>query len=374
MTPVSSILSGVDTGVKLKYRPEKRWIKDCNVIQASKKANINDVARLAGVSKKTVSRVINDSPQVTEKTRAKVELVIKQLNYAPDPQARGLASQKSFLWGLVYDNPNASYISDIQQGVLDFCRTRGYELVVHPCDYDSPDLLSGLNRFITRLKVDGVIVLPPVSENGELADMLARSNCQHVRILSVEQDKPGNMVRSDDRLGATLIANHLAGLGHTEIGLILGPEHSKSAQERHDGFIAALAKRNITLKENHVVRGAYTYESGLACASKLLRSKTPPTAIFASNDEMALGALVAASKLGIVVPGQLSVVGYDDEPHASKLSPSLTTVNQDLTNIGLLAAEKMFALCKNDVKTANEVASIVNPKLIVRDSTAAAPV
>src|SRR5690242_7654013 len=127
-----------------------------------RRPTINDIARLANVSKKTVSRVINQSPFVKDETRAKIDAVIQQIGYAPDPQARGLAFRRSFLIGLVYDNPNAQYIVNAQEGVLDALRGSEFELVVHPCDRLSEDFVAGVRRFVERQKLHGVILLPPV--------------------------------------------------------------------------------------------------------------------------------------------------------------------------------------------------------------------
>lgn len=338
----------------------------------NRKSTINDVARLAEVSKKTVSRVINKSPKVSDRTREKVEKVVAELNYSPDPQARGLAFRKSFLLGLVYDNPNPSYVAAIQEGVLGYCRDEGYELVVHPCDRLSSKLLDDISRFIERLKLDGVVLLPPISENPEVIALLQESTCQYVRILSVQLDDPAHLVQSNDRIAVEKIANHLMDLGHREFGFIHGPKDSQSAKERYEGFINALATRDLTMDKKRVTWGDYTFDSGLACAEELLSSQPGPTAIFASNDEMALGVLVTAAKLGMKVPLDLSVVGFDDEPHASKLYPSLTTVNQHVHEMGQLAAEKLLALCRKDHDWASEVKTVVTPNLVVRESTAQA--
>jgi len=136
------------------------------------RATINDIARLAGVSKKTVSRVINQSPFVKGETRARIDAVIQQIGYTPDPQARGLAFRRSFLIGMVYDNPNAQYIVNSQEGVLDALRGSGFELVVHPCDRLSEDFIQGVRRFVERQKLHGVILLPPISEDQALARTL----------------------------------------------------------------------------------------------------------------------------------------------------------------------------------------------------------
>lgn len=338
--------------------------------EPAKKATINDVARIAEVSKKTVSRIINQSPGVSTKTRDHVLAVIKELNYSPDPQARGLASKKSYILGLVYDNPNASFVSDIQHGVLSRCREQGYELVVHPCDMQSQEIINDVKQFVERLKLDGVILLPPLSESSELVTMLKKSNSQYVRILSVSIDQPEHMIVSSDRQAVKEIAEHLSELGHNDIACILGPHGHKSTEERFEGFKDGLAETGIKLNDDLTIQGGYTFESGLQCAKQLLSQPVKPTAIFACNDAMAMGVIVAASQLGIKIPEQLSVVGFDDEPHASRIWPALTTVNKQATKMGQLAAEKLVMLCSKNIEQASSIQSLVVPKLVIRQSTA----
>src|SRR5215475_10196962 len=158
-----------------------------------RRATINDIARLANVSKKTVSRVINQSPFVKEETRAKIDAVIQKIGYHPDPQARGLAFRRSFLIGLVYDNPNAQYIVNIQDGALDALRGSGFELVVHPCDRRSDDFVLGVRRFVERQKLHGVILLPPVSDDQALTKALQEVDCAYVRVASVKLDSAHHM-------------------------------------------------------------------------------------------------------------------------------------------------------------------------------------
>jgi LacI family transcriptional regulator len=341
------------------------------VIKKEKKATINDVAKLSGVSKKTVSRIINNSPNVRADTRAKVEKIIKVLNYFPDPQARGLASQKSFLLGLIYDNPNASYIAEFQQGVLDHCRSQGYELVVHPCDRNSINLVGELASFIGRLKLDGVVILPPLSANAQLAELIEKSGCHCIRILPAASEEQAHIVQSNDHHGVKEIAELLVKLGHTEIGFIHGPRDYLSAVERYVGFEQSLLNLGVSLPSQRVVYGEYTFESGVACAEVLLARQPRPTAIFASNDEMALGVILTAANMKIKIPDDLSVIGYDDEPHASKIFPSLTTVNQNVREMGKLAATKLVTLCQGNTKEAEPTEHSVMPILIQRQSTSA---
>src|SRR3954471_15458570 len=166
-------------------------------IKPGRNATINDIARLASVSKKTVSRVINQSPLVQDATRARIQAVIDKFGYVPDPQARGLAFRKSFLIGLVYDNPNAQYIVNMMEGALEAVRNTEYEVVVHPCDRKNPDFIAGVRRFVERQKLRGVILLPPVSENDELTRALTAADCAYVRITYAQLDDPARMVISN---------------------------------------------------------------------------------------------------------------------------------------------------------------------------------
>ena len=334
-----------------------------------KKPTINDVARLANVSKKTVSRVINDSLQVAPATRENVQNVIKELRYAPDPQARGLSTKRSYLIGLVYDNPNALYISDIQKGVLAACDGTSYELVMHPGDFTSGQLVNDINFFVSRARLDGVILLSPISQLDNLALSLKNSNCNYVRISPKEIDRQDRVVVSCDRRGAALMAEHLIGLGHSDIGFILGPQSNLSSKEKYDGFRGVMEKYGLPIRKRFIVRGENTFESGVATSRQLLEGRTKPTAIFASNDVMALGVIKTARKLGVRIPGELSVAGYDDSAFATVVWPDLTTVHQPVELMGELAGRKLIArLASRDTTRIEDV--FVEPSLIVRNSTA----
>ena len=333
-----------------------------------KRATINDVARLAGVSKKTVSRVINDSPSVQQETRERIEAVIKQTGYVPDPQARGLAFRRSFLIGLIYDNPNPQYVVNMQLGLLDAMRGSGFELVVHPCDRASPPLVDDIRNFIERQKLYGVVLTPSVSEDERIAEMLREIDCAYIRIASVALDAPGRMIETQDRLGGLAAARHLAELGHRRIGFISGVSTFRSSHERRSGLEEGLAEHGLTLDPAMVAVGAYTFESGHDCARALLSLPDRPTAIFAGNDEMAAGALHAARELGLSVPGDVSIVGYDDFQIASRVWPPLTTVHTPTRRIGQMAAEKLMG--KEMAEPAPEDRL---PTIVVRQSSGPPP-
>ncbi|MBU0913797.1 MAG: LacI family DNA-binding transcriptional regulator [Gammaproteobacteria bacterium] len=337
-----------------------------------KSSTINDVARLAGVSKRTVSRVINGSLSVGDSTRVRVEKIIAELNYSPNTQARGLASSRSYLLGLIYDNPDALYLDDVQRGVLEICSTLGYELVVHPCRYRSETLVQDCLNFINRSKLDGVIVLPPVSELESLAEALKNAGRPYVRLTSVVIDEPQHIVVSDDRSAAAEMARYFAQLGHQDIAFISGPQRYKSSTERMEGFKLGLSAYGIALKAERIMEGNNTYETGIECARSLLSQTPLPTAIFANNDQMAAGVLKVAHQMGIAIPQQLSVAGFDDNLLASRVIPALTTIKRPVRQMAQLATTKMIMVIEQNDKAAQQVAAKVAPTLVVRESTAQA--
>lgn len=337
-----------------------------------KSSTINDVARLAGVSKRTVSRVINGSLSVGDSTRVRVEKIIAELNYSPNTQARGLASSRSYLLGLIYDNPDALYLDDVQRGVLEICSTLGYELVVHPCRYRSETLVQDCLNFINRSKLDGVIVLPPVSELESLAEALKNAGRPYVRLTSVAIDEPQHIVVSDDRAAAAEMARYFAQLGHQDIAFISGPQRYKSSTERMEGFKLGLSAYGITLNAERIMEGNNTYETGIECARSLLSQTPLPTAIFANNDQMAAGVLKVAHQMGIAIPEQLSVAGFDDNLLASRVIPALTTIRRPVRQMAQLATTKMIMVIEQNDKAAQQVAAKVAPTLVVRESTAQA--
>jgi len=332
------------------------------------KSTINDVARLAGVSKKTVSRVINDSPLVRPDTRDKVLALMQQMGYAPDPQARGLAFRRSFLIGLVFDNPTAQYIVNMQYGALDALRDSGFELVVHPCDSKSEGYIEGIKRFAQQQKLWGVILIPRVSEDQALADALKEIGCRYVRIASIPLDEPARMLLTHDRLAGAEVANYLESLGHRRFGLITGPKRYRSSIERGGGFIEGLARRGISLPPDCIYEGGYTFESGVAGAERLLLRDPRPTAIFACNDEMAAGVYKAALRMGLSIPGDLSVAGYDDSPLASQLWPALTTIHLPIRDLGRQAATMLLSSDPPPRGPRPAPLMAITPHLSVRDS------
>lgn len=349
------------TGVETAQAPEGEF--------GRKKSTINDIARLAGVSKKTVSRVINDSPFVKEETRVKIKSIIQELGFAPDPQARGLAFRRSFLIGMIYDNPTPQYVVNMMQGILAALYGSPFELVIRPCNRMLPNFLHDMQSFVERQKLSGVVLPPSVSEDEKVVQILRDIRCPYARIAAVSLDDPDVMVVTHDSQGAAAAAHYLADLGHCVIAHISGPSSFLSAHERRKGFMAGLAECGVDLKPLYDREGGYTFESGLAAAEMLLSLHPMPTAIFTGNDEMAAGVYMAARNRGMEIPRDLSVIGFDDSPIASRMWPLLTSVRLPIHEMGRMAAEKIIrGRLEKEVQPIGRTEII--PSLIIRGSTA----
>lgn len=338
---------------------------------ARHRCTIGDIARLAGISKRTVSRVINGNPHVSPEVQQRVEALIREHGFVPNADARALATKRSALIGMIYDNANAEYIVNLQRGVLDILTDRGVGLVVHRVDHSAPDYVDELRAFVRRQKLIGAIVPPSLSEDDRFASMLIAEGCDSVRIAAVPFDRGARMVITHDYLGGRVAARHLVKLGHRVFGYIAGPPHFRSSRERRRGFEDGLAEAGLVLDASRAKTGAYTYESGVVCGHELLAMAVRPTAIFAGNDEMACGVYAAARERGLNIPVDLSVVGYDDSPVAQVLLPALTTVLLPTREMGRAAAQMLLTSLESG--PSNQAVAFA-PVLVERQSASRPPV
>ena len=335
---------------------------------------IEDVARLAGVSAMTVSRVINKKKNVREETRLIVLETIEQLNYSPNSAARNLAAGEATHIGLLYSNPSAAYLSQFLVGALHGARRAGCHLVIEDCELeDGAELSNAAHRFSTA-EVDGVILPPPLSESVPVLTELARSATPVVTIAMGRQFPNPLNVRIDDFAAAQEMTEYLIRLGHRRIGLIKGhPDHIATI-ERERGYLAAMADAGLS-DEVRTTQGYFTYRSGLSAAEELLDLQRPPTAIFASNDDMAAAAVSVAHRRGMDVPGDLSIVGFDDTAPATTLWPELTTVRQPVAAM----AEAALDLLLRDLRdrrrglAPGQSERVLEHELIIRESAGPPP-
>jgi len=336
---------------------------------------INDVARQAGVSMKTVSRVINNEPTVKKETFDRVTAAVKALNYQPNHAARNLAGTRSYSIAFVYDNPNAYYVIDMQNGILSECRRQGYELLIHPYNHQSENIAEELTNLVRHSRVSGLVLTPPFSEMPLVCKTLESIGINFVRIISgTEKGKHAHTcIFVDDHAAAYNLTQHLIELGHQRIGFLCGGEEHRSTPERRQGYEAALADNQIKVDKKLVLEGEYSFDSGVKGAKKLLSRKDAPTAIFASNDEMAAGALFAARLMGVSVPEQVSIVGFEDSPFSRQTWPQLTTAHQPNKLIAQQATGLLISKIREQMHPNAKQAPTQRhfiPELVVRESSA----
>ncbi|GGX62661.1 LacI family transcriptional regulator [Litorimonas cladophorae] len=311
------------------------------------KATITDVAKKAGVSMKTVSRVLNNEPNVAEKTRAHVKAIAAELRYTPNLAARGLATSKSYLIALIYDNPSINYISHIQRGAIDACREAGYHLVVEPLYLEKvksrAEKADAMRMVLEKLPVDGVILTPPLCDSQGVLQTLSELRIKCVRVAPRNRGQQP-FVGMDDDTAAYQMTQYLLEQGHKRIGFIKGHVGHAATDMRYDGYCRAIESGGLSVSEQLVFQGDFSFESGVVQAKKLLELPVSerPTAIFASNDDMAAAVISVASQMGLDVPADLSVCGFDDTPLARNLSPALTTVRQPIYKMGFKAAQQLI--------------------------------
>jgi LacI family transcriptional regulator len=342
------------------------------VINPRKPPTINDVAALAGTSKRTVSRVLNRSSKVNEATRARVQEVIEKLNYAPNRQARGLAAKRSYLLGLIYDAPTL-FINDIQKGILSVCGDAGYELVVHACHVESDQMVDNVMRFVTQAKLDGVIILPPISDFNELAVNLDKAGSNYVRVTSELEGDAWKLVVTDYLPAIAEMTRHLVDFGHRDMAFISGPRTNASSQKRQEMFVQSLAGHGLELSPDMIIEGAFTYDSGVKAAEKLLSREHRPTAIFAANDEMAFGVMNVAYHMGLRIPDDLSLVGFDGTSFSTFVVPPLTTIVRQTDVMSRLGTQKLLAQIEQGQDEASALETMVSTRFIPRESTGPAP-
>lgn len=332
-------------------------------------STINDVARLANVSKKTVSRVINKSSLLSDKTRAHVEQVIADIGYVPNPQARALALRHNFIIAVIHDNPNAQFLVSVQNGMLEGIKGSDFGLMVQPVNRNSPTIADEIRVFLERHRPYGVLLLPPISDNDELAKLCESYGTRYVRMASIELDKPEHIVRSNDRDAVEDAVSYLIAQGHKNIALIEGPKGFISAAERRAGYEQAMAKAKLPVTKDMIVAGAYTFESGYEAGVSIFSADKRPSAIFVANDEMAIGVMLAARERNIEIPADLSIIGFDDTPLSSHVWPPLTTVRWPINEMAKSAAERLIAEKQNIPKKD----AFLSSSLIKRGSVAKFP-
>lgn len=326
------------------------------------RANIKDVSRAAGVSIKTVSRVINNERYVRPATRARVEEAMRTLGFQPSQAARALAGGRSFQIALVCSNPGPYYLHGLIAGLRGRCAAEGVRLIVHAYEVEADELGADVLTFFRQMGFDGAILTPPIVDSEAVLDELDRAGTPYVRISPGVQLERSASVAIDNEGAARAMTRRLIALGHRRIGFVVGHRSYAVSNQRLAGYLDALREAGVALDLGLVQQGWFDFGSGRAAAEALLGLPEPPTAIFASSDDMAAGVLSVAHQRRIRVPDELSIAGFDDTDLAKLVWPALTTMRQPIRAMAERAAELLFT------GTAEQV--VLPSELIARASTA----
>lgn len=332
---------------------------------ATKRTTIIDVAERAGVSWKTVSRVVNGEPNVSSKTNARVTAAIAELGYVPDMAARSLAGSRTFTIGILFDNPSPNYTMKVQTGAYQACREHGFHLLIENLDSAGGDVTRQMQIILVNTRVDGFLLTPPLTECGPVMDVLEARGIPYARIAPVSFPGRSPAYSIDDAAAAGEIARHLWALGHRRFGLVTGPRDHGAAGTRRMGFLSALAELGHADSIGEAY-GGFLFETGIEAGRSLLAQPDPPTAIFAMNDDSAAGVMSAAAQLGLRVPQDVAVAGFDDSWVAKSVWPYLTTVYQPITE---MAHQATTLLIERDAASGGNGDHLLDYALVVRDST-----
>lgn len=325
------------------------------------KVSIFDVAKKSGLSVVTVSRVLNGAESVREKNRQKVLDVIKELDYRPNAAARSLARGKTGIIGLIVTTLQDSFFDAVVKELNEVLALHGYFLAVSVSTGIGSD---GNHYLIQEDRVDGLFLLSPMEEDSYVTE-LKRRNIPYVLIDNQQPENDAFSVTIDNFKGGYAATSHLLDLGHTSIAHLCGHETFRSTRERRNGFLEALQEKGLTPFE--MVYGDFEIEFGYETCRKWLRDGSLPSAVFAGDDNIALGVINALMEAGIGVPEQVAIVGYDDQYIASQLRPHLTTVRQPADRIGLAAADMLLKRIDGSMKRGSSIK--IDPELIIREST-----
>lgn len=332
---------------------------------------MHEVARHVGVSPMTVSRVLSGDAKVRSETRERVQAAIAKLGYSPNIAARNLARAATVHIGLLYNNPSAAYMNELLVGVLEQSSHAGCQVLLEKCG--SRNERSVIEKLL-RDGVSGIILPPPLSDSKTALETVRAARVPFIAVATGRPAADGLSVRINDFEAAAAMTRHLLSLGHRNIGFIVGAPNQTASGERYAGFAAALAEGGLAPRAEWVKQGQFTYRSGLLATEQLLSGSRRPSAIFASNDDMAAAAIAVAHRLHLDVPRDLTIVGFDDTPLATTIWPALTTIRQPVAAMARKAIEMLLdeIRLRRSGSTLGPRQQIVNFSLIKRESSAAA--
>jgi len=341
---------------------------------AARAPTIDDVAALAGVGRATVSRALNDQANVSAKMRARVMAAVEALDYRVNAQARSLASRSSNALALINctafeAEPNSYYFAALELGGLRAAAVAGFELSTFNVDVNDPRRTDKVIELFESGRCAGLILAPPLSDDARLAARLVEHGCPAICVspsAEVRAILPG--VGFDEEAAGREIAQHVVAQGHRRFGYMLGIEGHLSAEKRFAGFLQALRDGGLGADAVVTLRGDFSFRSGVELAQQLFDAGSGPTAIVCANDDMAVGAMFTAHRMNLSIPGDVSIVGFDDAPISGHIWPPLTTVHQPIRRIAARAVERLVETLLRGPATETPRFDEIDYHLVLRES------
>nr|WP_042846833.1 MULTISPECIES: ribose operon transcriptional repressor RbsR [Providencia] len=326
---------------------------------------MKDVARLAGVSTSTVSHVINQNRYVSESITLRVKNAIEELNYAPSALARSLKMNRTNTIGMLLTTSNNPFYAEVVRGVERSCYERGYSLILCNTEGDLQRMNHSLETLLQK-RVDGLLIMC-TEVQGPSKDVFTRYPSVPTVMMDWSPfDLVGDVIQDNSFLGGEIATRYLIDSGFTRIACIAGPQDKSPARARYQGFIQAMEQAKIEVNEDYIIFSDFEFAGGFESMNKLLELSTPPQAIFAGNDAMAVGAYQAIFQKGIKVPDDISIIGYDDIDLSPYMIPPLTTIHQPKDKLGKQAVDQLIYRMDNPEADASVL--VLTPELIERQS------
>lgn len=332
------------------------------------KITIKDIAEMTNLSKATISRVLNNKPDVSEQARKKVMEVISQHNYNPSSVARGLAMNKTHTIGLILPDITNPFFPELARGVEKRAKEYGYSVILSDISNNNAELPAAVD-ILRNKQVDGIVIVQWSNIFSKEIEEVMKNDA--LPVVAIDRDDETSYVNFDNIASSSMAVSYLAAQGHTKIAHITGDLNTLSGKSRYEGYCSSLAENGIEVNKAWIFEGTYTQQTGYTGLHKIMQAEEKPTAIFAANDMIAIGIYDAAAEMGISIPEDLSVIGHDDISFATILRPKLTTVVVPRYELGISCMEVLYTMMNS--KEGEPDTFLLEPGLAIRDSVKVMP-
>ncbi len=330
------------------------------------RVTVHDIAKRAGVSQSTVSRVLNNYPHIKKETRDKVHAAVEELNFTPDSVARSMITRRTHTLGLIVGDISNPFFAETAKDIIEFAKERGYDVLLSNTNHEEKNLNQAVQTFIDK-RVDGLLVSSAYRENEALKRIEKAVPVMY--LINRPDHEDVHCVVLDNEKGARLAIDHLVQLGHKRIAFIAGPLAYSASAERYKSFKHSLKTHGLLINEDHLFNAELSYDHVYQFTDNVLSMKNPPTAFFSFSDQMALAVMDAATHKGLSIPNDVSIVGFDNMNLSANHCIGLTTVSQHKEKMARTALDKLVLLIEKKEAVAGPIQVVLDPELIIRRTT-----